>query len=271
MGDAEAPRTGERRDSGGKSASGYWALSTQPWHVLLFLTPFVIAFEAGSLRYLFDASSGRLETIKAKRLISGFFEVFGPTGLLLPGIALLTVLLIWHAMTRTSWRVRWGVLGFMAIESLWWVLPLLLVASIVLALSSGAHGAESLSGLVATGSGAGANLAQPWPARLTIAIGAGLYEEMLFRFIGFAVVHAVVVDLLKLSERTGWLAAILVTSIAFAAYHPEAWEAPLERGVYYLFAGVYLAVLYSARGLGIATATHACFDAAVMVLFPALP
>jgi len=264
------PQEGDPSQDGSHAArarrTGYWAWSQQPLHVLVFLTPFVILFEIGSLRYLVD-EAGRLETIRAKRLISGFFEVFGPTGLLLPGVALLLTLLIWHWLTpRARWRVRPPVLGRMLLESIAWVLPFLVLSVLLGALGIGAssHAATALAG---TGPGI---YDQPWPARLTIAIGAGIYEELLFRLIGFALVHAIVVDLARASERTGQWAAILITSLAFAAYHFDHWPAPIGPLTYYLVAGLYFAALYSVRGLGIATGTHALYDAAVLVALPGL-
>jgi len=95
-----------------------------------------------------------------------------------------------------------------------------------------------------------------------------VYEEMLFRMVGLALVHFILVDLLLIKDIPGRVGAVLATSIAFALYH----NGVLTGGdvdwallVYYMVAGSYFAVLYMVRGFGIVVAVHALYDIVVLV------
>lgn len=234
----------------------YAQASKSPLHVLVFLLPLVIAYEIGSALYLSGAHGAPAETIRATKILSRFFESFGAVGLYLPGVALVAVLLIWHILERRPWRVRIPVIGLMAAETVGWTTALL----ILLALIGAAVGpAPLLAAQVDLAS-------QPWQARLTLSIGAGIYEELLFRMILIAAVHFVLVDALRLSEGAGQVGAVLVSAVAFALYHDLSGSDLSARFAAYFAAGVFFGALYLGRGFGLVVATHALYDVAVLLL-----
>ena len=105
--------------------------------------------------------------------------------------------------------------------------------------------------------------------KIAVSIGAGLYEELIFRMILLSLLHTVFVDLLRMPERWGIGVAIGISAMLFALYHPlKTGDGVLDirRAVFFLLAGVYFGVLYVVRGFGIAVATHALYDIAVVVL-----
>ena len=60
-----------------------------------------------------------------------------------------------------------------------------------------------------------------------------------------------------------------ISAVLFALYHPlktGAGVLEIRRAAFFLLAGVYFGVLYVVRGFGIAVATHALYDIAVVVL-----
>jgi len=243
-----------RRDS-------YLWLSTRPLHILIFLLPLVALYELGSALYLTDPDSGAGETIRAHRLLSAFFEAMGVSGLYLPGAALVVVLLLWHIFSRDRWRLRPLVLLGMVIESAAWALPLLVLGPLIQDALSPSPGATNA--LAATGGGVRPIAQMPAPARATIAIGAGLYEELLFRMVGIAAAHMVFVDLAKLKERQGAIAAVVVAAFAFAVYHDVVGannQIDYAAFAFYLAAGLYFGGLYVARGFGIVVAAHVMYD-----------
>lgn len=225
----------------------YWALSTQPLHVLVFLAPLILLYEAGSALFLTNADTGHLDaTIRARALFSHFFELFGVGGAFLPGVAMIVVLFLWHLLAKYSWRIRPRTLGLMAVESIAWTLPLL-----VLAAATDRFRLAEASEIAEHSFGAGA----------TIAIGAGLYEELLFRMIVITLAHFVLVDLLSLKETPGRILAILIAAIAFTLYHHD-WQ---TNYAFYLAAGMYLGGVYLYRGFGVVVATHALYDLVLLL------
>lgn len=240
----------------------YWTISMRPLHVLVFLLPLILAYELASVIYLTNPSKGTRESIKAERLFVEFFDLFGAAGAYMPGVALVIVLLVWHFISADKWRVRWGYIGGMAAESVAWTLPL-----VVLGAAFTRFGGGVAAGLVEGGNGAGLG-GQSWQAKLAISIGAGLYEEMLFRLVGIAAVHALFRDLLGAREVAARIVAVLGTSLAFAFYH-EVWlqDGALDwlRVVFLTLSGCYLGVVYILRGFGIVVATHALYDVVALL------
>jgi membrane protease YdiL (CAAX protease family) len=60
-----------------------------------------------------------------------------------------------------------------------------------------------------------------------------------------------------------------MSSLAFAAVHHLGPSGETYQGFVFLFrtlAGLYFAVLYQARGFGVAVGTHACYDILVGVV-----
>lgn len=252
----------------------YGLLSMRPLHILAFLLPLIVLYELGSFLYLADQDSGVVETIGAVKIISGFFSAFGVASLYLPGILLAVVLLAWHVILGDRWRVRPSVLVIMLGESVAWMAPLLVLGLVMysgqtvrpVVGDTGVLGAGLAGGL---GSGA-ASLA--WQARLTLAIGAGIYEELLFRLILVSALHLLFVDLMRVKQGAGTGIAAVLSAVLFAAYH----DTPFPPGdgrtiVFYSFcglAGLYFAVLFLLRGFGIVVATHALYDVVAFVLIP---
>jgi len=225
--------------------AGYLELSRGAWHSLLFVLPLIVIFEVGSALYLSELD----RTVAAFRLIAQAYRSLGAYGMHLPALALVCVLLAQHAFSRASWRVHPFVPAAMVIEAAVWTAPLTIVA-LVLAPGPAAAGA------------AGAGVEEwSWQARLTIAVGAGLYEELLFRVALIALVHFLAKDVLGLGETPAMAVALVASTAAFVAYHDIGGGAGgLEQTAFLALAGLYFGSLYLSRGFGIAVGVHALYD-----------
>jgi membrane protease YdiL (CAAX protease family) len=236
----------------------------RPLHVLVFLLPLIVAYEIGSFLFLSDPRTGKELSVSAYRLFADFFNVFGLAGASLPSITLIAVFLTWHVMVKDRWRIEPRTIGAMGLEAMVWTLPLLVLAATIghAQRAVGGAGDGRLSMLVdAPGGGEGIRGLSVM-AGLTISIGAGLYEEMLFRLVGLALLHFILADLIGLTSRWAYPIAIVIAALAFAAYH-QGQSTPLF--VYRTLAGVYLGTVYTMRGFGIAVGAHAIFDVMAVV------
>lgn len=255
----------QHRQTRSERRSGYFYLSMRPLHVLVFLLPLVLLYEVGSAVYLVSDDGRTRQNIEANKLLADFFNLFGLPGLFLPAIALLTVFFVWHVMSGDRWRIRPGVLGLMVAESAAWTIPLLLIGVLHV------HSAAAATWHAALASG-GAPLAEmSWQARLTISIGAGLYEEMLFRLILIAALHALFADLLGVRHGAAATIAVIGSALAFALYHDTALPTggtDWARLTFFLIAGLYLGAVYAVRGFGIVVGAHALYDVFVLVFLP---
>ena len=98
-------------------------------------------------------------------------------------------------------------------------------------------------------------------------IGSGLFEEVLFRLLGFGVLFYLFK--LVVSERSALLTAIVVSAVGFAAAHclgPQGEAFQLRTFVFRSLAGACFALLFHYRGLGIAVGTHSAYNVLIGLL-----
>jgi membrane protease YdiL (CAAX protease family) len=211
-------------------------------------------------------------TIEALQVMRDFFNLLGVAGSLMPGVAMATVLIVWHVMRRDPWVIDAKTLGGMLAESAAWTLPLLVLAATVQhaasTLTASLPPGQSVHGLIPLVHESTRRLLElPVATRLTIAIGAGLYEEMLFRLVGLALLHFILADLIALPQKWATVGAIVLSALAFAAYHQPTHASEWAT---YVLSGVYLGTVYGMRGFGIVVGTHALYDVLVLAVGPAI-
>jgi hypothetical protein len=250
--------------------AGYVLRSQQPLEILFFLLPLVIFYEIGLLSIL--RFEGMVLDNKAHDAIRRVFDAVGIDAsamslpvLSLPGILLVVILLVWQALSRRRWQVDLRTVGLMALESALLAVPLVVLAQLVVqAFASGVPAAS------AAAAAAPVSLAElPVLGRLAVSIGAGLYEELIFRMALIAVLHTLLVDLLRWKEGPAITLSILLAAIAFALYHPlrDAGGAiDWPKAVAYLVIGCYFGAVFAFRGFGIVVGVHAAYDIAVLLL-----
>ncbi len=270
------PASARAAPAGAPAPASYWELSRRPLHVLLFLLPLIVAYEIGMpLLPQPQGASGYLD-IKAHGWLVRFFEMVGIAqtgGLYLGGLAIVIVLVCWHLINRDPLRVRPSTLAGMALESAVLTLPLLVMGALLARLMfapAGGAGPEA----AALSPGAPLAAGDVWRgmnigSKITISIGAGLYEELVFRMLLIAAVHTVLVDLGKASHFVGGLVAVIVSAALFTWYHPldsGGEHSRLHAMLSYFLLGLYFGVVFISRGFGIVVAVHALYDIATIVL-----
>ncbi len=116
---------------------------------------------------------------------------------------------------------------------------------------------------------AGASAFGDWTSGALLSLGAGIYEELLFRLIAITLLHLVLTDVLGLRDDLGMWASIVIAALGFAFYHFDASQMDEIRGMnaarvgqalYYVLAGVYFGLIFHLRGFGITAAAHAVYD-----------
>jgi hypothetical protein len=236
----------------------YLVQSREPLTVLCFLLPVLVLYEVLLLVAL--RATGGLITPDAHRWILTLFEAFelGTVGLWLPGVLVAIVLLVWHIVERRPSRCDGSVVGLMWSESIVLSLPLLVLSQAVLRIP-----------IEATSAGGVEFASLPLSARIAVSVGAGIYEELLFRLGLIGLLLVVFEDVFGMPRRTAVFVAVALSAIAFMAYHPlrgASGSVVTSRVVFYLGAGVYFGVLYVVRGFGIAVGAHAVYDILAAVL-----
>ena len=272
----------------------YWHLTQRPLQSLVFLLPLIFAYEMGVLVYATDHARGVSEHIVARSLVRDFMDWLGlgVPGLYLPGAVMVLSLLAWHVARGDPWRVEARMMGYMAAEALALALPLFVFAMVLLRFQAAppqasvptpaaptlqvtaTQGAHPASPPQAPVSPPATDLSPPpiatdpgWQAGLVFSIGAGLYEELLFRLLGIHFFAALCVQVLALPRPVSLNLAVLAAATLFGLYHFKSLsELRLGAFLFYAGAGLYLGYVFVLRGFGIAVAAHALYDVMVVAL-----
>jgi len=214
--------------------------------MLAFLLPLILFYEFATMARP-GARPGRVIAFEA---LQRFFELFGPVGKWTPGVAVIAILLATHAASREPWKVHWRRVAGMYPESLVLALPLLLLNWAVPLAGSG-EGATAL-----------------WD-RIVLGIGAGVYEELVFRLILISIMLMIGTDLCRFERGKVAIFAVVATSLLFAAHHhPPIGTDPFDavRFIFRTASGAYLAAIFWFRGYALAAGCHAAYNVSLAIV-----
>ncbi len=238
-------------------APDYWAASRQPLASLVFIAPLLVTYEVGVLTLGPNAvRNGADVWLRALLELLDFGQYF-----LLP-LLVIGILLGWHHTTHAPWRVPRRVFPGMIAECALLALCLRVISDLE------AFGLRAVAGSGAAPVAATASSAAGRLAGFIGFLGAGVYEELLFRLI---LLSSVLWAIRRsgVAPHAAAIAAVLGTSAIFAAAHYVGpYGEPILLGefafwhalVFRFLAGVMFSVLFVLRGFGIAAGTHAGYD-----------
>jgi membrane protease YdiL (CAAX protease family) len=239
------------RDPYEYTRTGYLAGVRHPWPCLLFVSLLLALYELGVARLQSEGS----ESIRAgvEQWLRHWLAQAGPVPpVVIPatvgGLLLLAAMWRWNERPIHLFTTIFGI----AIEGVAFGLGLW-------ALCLNAPFLIDQLGLppIAVGS--------PDP-RLVTYIGVGVYEEVIFRLIAFAWL-ARILRIAFVPSIAAIPMAILASSALFALAHHFVQTDPFVPGVFVtrMLVGVYCALLYWTRGLGVAIGAHVVYDIVVGV------
>ncbi|MFI5210373.1 MAG: CPBP family intramembrane glutamic endopeptidase [Gemmatimonadales bacterium] len=247
------------------AAASYWRVSRAPRYSLTFVAPLLLLYELLAFALTHDAIEG-VRNGADVLLKSVFVIVGGRYGIVVFGALLIGTggYLIWRDR-RGNGPLQGRVFVGMSIEV---VVYAALFGAVVGSLTSLLLRGPSLLAIVPQGT---AHL--DLPTQLMVSLGAGIYEELLFRVLlvgALARLGAVV-----FGWRPLWAgaAATIVGALVFSAFHyigPLGDTLELQSFLYRTVAGMMLSALYLTRGFGITAWTHAVYDVILALGLPAL-
>jgi membrane protease YdiL (CAAX protease family) len=149
------------------------------------------------------------------------------------------------------------------------ILPVLLESSIY-ALTMGSVIVLVMTKLLGISPRLAASLeSQGMLTRLIMSVGAGVYEETMFRLGLLGGLAALFERVFGVVRWTAVLAAFFLSAAAFAAvHHLPPYGDPLTAGLFTfrLLAGVFFGLLFWFRGFAVAVYTHALYDVYVLLI-----
>jgi len=224
----------------------YWRKTREPVYSLIFVVPLIVAYWVGIFALTGQAGPGILSG--ADVLMRQFFRFFGVQGFFISGIFVIGVLFLWQFFSHSRWQVDARYLGLMAVEA-------------------GLYGV-GLVGLMLIWQGLPLAMdlkkvaSMPF-AQLVLSVGAGVYEEFLFRLVLIAAFSSLFTGLFGLKKAQGVFLSLVLSGLVFAACHHLGTfgEAFIwKRFLFRTTAGLIFGTIYLGRGFGVAAGAHTLYD-----------
>jgi membrane protease YdiL (CAAX protease family) len=236
----------------------YLRATRHPRACFLFVLPLLLIYESGVWLY----GTGRSESLRngADCWLRWMFSRVGLDQSFWPGVVVGAGLVVWALAHRRDRPTDLpGVWMGMLVESGVFALSLWGVSQVLATLLTVVRLPLALD-------------YQPEPAlqHLVSFLGAGIYEEVLFRL----VLYSFLFQLFRIGDMSTIAAsglAVIVSALLFAAAHHLGSAGEPFDGTVFLFrtvAGAYFALLLQWRGLGVAVGAHAGYDVLVGVVLP---
>ncbi len=235
----------------------YWSDTRRPLTSLLFLLPWIVIYETGILTLSLQGSGGLRNG--ADYWLRSLLAHSGSSQILLLPVLVIAILMSWHLIRRYPWTIRLETQVGMLVESLLLAVTLVALGQLHHLLFVSFQSTENDSRLLVI------------DGHLTHAIsyiGAGVYEEVIFRLLLVPFAFGVF-RIMEFPSRWAVVMSAISTSFMFALAHhigPAADAFNLFTFSFRAAAGMFFSTIFFIRGFGITVGCHAAYDLLVGVL-----
>ncbi|HSA56943.1 MAG TPA: CPBP family glutamic-type intramembrane protease [Gemmatimonadaceae bacterium] len=234
--------------------SGYFHVSRAPRYSLTFVLPLLVLYEVLAVLVNQDVTQG-LRNGADVLLKSLFVALAGTRGPLIFGVILVGIIawLVIRDRRSNPGPLRLRIFAGMMAEAVVLALALGVVVGMITA-----QLVNAIPGLAA-----GPFDEEGWVAGLMISLGAGLYEELLFRVLLVSALLLLARRLFRLAPVASGVVAVLGGALIFSTFHyigPYGDALEVGSFVFRTVAGLVFSGLYVTRGFGITAWTHALYD-----------
>jgi membrane protease YdiL (CAAX protease family) len=278
----------------------YLERTSRPVYAIIFLLPFIVFYELGTSLINTDVLSQYQVRVVAFVWLQDFLERLGMGNRLAwiaPPLVVIVILAGLQVASRKQWYFCLRDYAPMVFECICLAVPLIVLSLLFNspAVRPDNHrpplvidpSAGSVVGLQqAAPVGQGPEFPEPAPdpaarnhslvANIVTGVGAGIYEELVFRLILICVLMVLFQDVVGLSHQNAVVLSIMVSAALFSAHHYDFVWVDGRLGLNGVFnwtefgfrtiAGVYFAILFALRGFGITAGTHAFYDIIAIVV-----
>lgn len=236
----------------------YLANARAPRYSILFALPLLLTYELCSF-VLTGSTYAGVRNGADVLFKSLFLSLGGPRGLLVFDVLLLGLgaFLVARDLKAHPGGLKGAVFGAMIGES---VLYAVLFGAVVGRLTAFVLGAPRLLQIGGT--------QLDLPTQLVTSLGAGIYEELLFRVVLTGGLLALLRALTPMRRGLAAAIAVAVSALIFSAFHYVGSLGDtftLQSFTFRAIAGLAFSALYVTRGLGITAWTHALYDVLITV------
>ncbi len=273
----------------------YLERTSRPIYAIVFLLPFIIFYELGTLLINTDVLNRTQVRVVAFVWLQETLQYLG-TGdkfaWIAPPVVVVIILLGLQIASRKPWWFCLVDYPLMMLECTALAVPLIVtslffnspavtpraafrlpdVPAVVQLCAAPAEAAPVLHGYprLSVEPAPAPEASRALLANIVTGVGAGIYEELVFRLILICALMVLFQDIIGFDHKNAIIVSVLLSAALFSAHHHHILfingqlgrEAPfsLMEFVFRTVAGVYFAGLYATRGFGITAGAHAFYD-----------
>ena len=237
----------------------YWHQTRRPLACLVFLIPLLTLYEVGVLWAAKTGSGAEIVQNGADSWMRWAMQQLGFSPAYAMPFVILLVFTVWQVHTRAVWRLDGEVLVGMLGESLVLAIALMVIGRV----QDIAFNRMEANEIVAAIGDAPTTL-----ERVVSYVGAGIYEETLFRLLLLPAVYFTLRGI-GIASPLSMTLAMTASALAFSGAHyvgPIAEQFTWFSFIFRWVAGLFFAAVFALRGFGIAVGAHAAYDILVGVL-----
>ena len=228
----------------------YFLQTRSSFYSFLFTIPLFFIYEVGILFLSRDdilvVRNGADFLMRSILESFGIFGLYGLGAIFLIGFI---ITYIYFFNDKSNKSIRADYLFIMIFESVCWALVLyFLLSKFMLVLMN--------------------PIGKTITQQVTLAVGAGIYEEFLFRVMLISGLTGIIGFVFLWSEKVRKAAALIIAAGIFSAFHFVGDYGDffsMELFLLRFFAGIVLGILYIARGFGITAYAHSIYDLIVLI------
>ncbi len=274
--------------------NSYLERTSRPVYAIVYLLPLIIFYELGTIFINTDVLSQTQVRVVAFVWLQEMLRHLGFSGKFLwaaPALVVVVILLAYQLVSKKSWWVSFSDMLPMTIECVLLAIPLIVLSLFLNSATTPKHGRinDVVPRAVVVQCAAKQNttsakpqyqhpkatvVAKPKPqssllADIVTGIGAGIYEELLFRLMLICAIMLLLQDVIGINQHSAVIVAVLLSAALFGAHHHidfltgRANQSDLfdwSKFAFRTMAGIYFAALFAIRGFGITAGTHAFYD-----------
>lgn len=295
-------RKTNRKDTSGRfdgsqlfnfARDSYLERTSRPIYAIVFLLPLIVFYEVGTFQINTDVLNQSQIRVVAFVWLQNALESLGFDGKfawVAPPLAVVVILMGLQIASRKQWRFWFGDVLPMVIECVMLAVPLIVLtlfmnSPVISRIAAGPLGGNGMQvccqGPTSCTAAMDVRLSaaagepeidrpeRPLLADIVTGIGAGIYEELVFRLILICLLMVLFQDVLRFSHINSIVLSVLISAALFSAHHHIDFLTGranaidpfnMTKFVFRTLAGVYFAALFAIRGFGITAGTHAAYN-----------
>jgi hypothetical protein len=293
-------RKNKRKASTGQLVSfvpgSYLDRTSRPVYAVAYLLVFIVIYELGTLMISPDVLNESISHARV-RVVSFIwlrdlleYVGFSPRFIwIATPLAVVCILLTLQITSGSAWRIYIRDFGPMTVECILLAVPLIVLSLVlnrsadgaamqgtdppaqvrVLACAASPDQPQTADGLLALSASGHTDARHGFIVNVVTGIGAGIYEEFIFRLLMIILLMILFQDLLGIPKPAAITFSVLISAALFSLHHHIFFvNGALQKGdpfstarfMFRFLAGVYFAGLFAVRGFGAAAGTHAWYD-----------